>query len=354
MSESPATRQFVYETRSQGRLAPYLFLAGGVCAVAFAALGFYFSVTRKPENKVDPFAQQTLTTLPILFAIGAFSYAVSLFRTPRRIVLSIDGISLESSLKKREIPWDQIDRVETDKKITFVPGGEVEIVVLRDAAGGKIAVLPSTIRHFADLSERLQRIVSRRTGNRTVSAKAKRSKRAAAFFIFFGFFMTAAGVSICYEAWSESNTRILLESEGVDTEATIVKREMYNGIAPWLVYKFRDSSGKEFERRALLTTKNWNLLEGAKTVPVRYIRSNPAVSHVEGEVPPGVHTDPKMAFLMGPAAALMSLLFFVVGILRWKNLDLTFDEKRFRFRLKRIDGNSPNELKATLGATNPE
>ena len=171
MSQAAATRQFVYESRSQGRLQPYLFLAGGVCALAFAALGFYFCVTRKPEHKVDPFAQQTLTTLPILLALGAFSYAVALFRTPRRIVLSVDGILLESPLKRREIPWDQIARVETDKKIAFIPGGEVEVLVLRDAAGTKIAVLSSTVRHFADLSERLQRIVSKRTGNRTVSRR---------------------------------------------------------------------------------------------------------------------------------------------------------------------------------------
>lgn len=340
MSEAPATRQFVYESRGHSHLQPYLFLAGGVCAIAFAALGFYFCVTRKPENKVDPFAQQTLTTLPIMLAIAAFSYAVSLFRTPRRIVLSIDGISLESPLKTREIPWDQIARVETDKKITFVPGAEVEIVVLRDAAGGKIAVIPSTVRHFAELSERLQRIVSKRTGNRTVSAKAKRSKRAGAFFIFFGFVMIAAGVSVCYDAWREITSHKLLESDGVETEATIIKREMYNGIAPWLEYKFHDASGKEFQRRVMLKTPEWNRLEGAKTVSIRYVPSNPSLSQVEGEVSPGVHTDPKMTLLLGPAAAVMSLLFFVVGILRWKNLDLTFDEKAFRFRLKRI-GDEP-------------
>ena len=341
MSQAAATRQFVYESRSQGRLQPYLFLAGGVCALAFAALGFYFCVTRKPEHKVDPFAQQTLTTLPILLALGAFSYAVALFRTPRRIVLSVDGILLESPLKRREIPWDQIARVETDKKIAFIPGGEVEVLVLRDAAGTKIAVLSSTVRHFADLSERLQRIVSKRTGNRTVSAKAKRSKRAAAFFIFFGFFMIVAGVSICYDAWSEVSKRKLLETEGVETEATIIKREMYNGIAPWLEYKFRDANGKEFERRVMLASQPWERLEGAKTVSIRYAPSNPGVSHVEGEVPTGAQVEPKMAFLMGPAAALMSTLFFVVGVLRWRNLDLTFDEKTFRFRLKPLDADSP-------------
>jgi hypothetical protein len=50
----------------------------------------------------------------------------------------------------------------------------------------------------------------------------------------------------------------------------------------------------------------------------------------------------------------VSLLFVVVGILRWKNLDLTFDEKAFRFRLKRIDGEAAPVPKSARRPATPE
>jgi hypothetical protein len=342
-TDPSAPRQFVYESRSQSRLAPFLFVAGGLVCVAGAVLGFVFAVTRRPENKLDPFAQQTLTTVPVVLAIGALSYAAILFRTPRRIVLSIDGITLETPLKTRHIAWDEVDRVETDKTIAFVPGGDVKVLILRDAAGAKLAVLSGTVRHFADLSERLQRIVSKRTGNRTVNRQVKRKRRTAVLFLACGALMLTAGISLGLHSWRELSDRRRLDAEGVDTEATILKHYMYNGIAPWVEYKFRADDGKDYERRALLATRQWNRLEGAETVAVRYVGSDPTYSRVaDGEQSSGPNDDPKLTLILAPLGTLMSLLFFLAGVLRWKGLDLTFDEKKSRFRLKRPDGDSPS------------
>jgi Protein of unknown function (DUF3592) len=342
MSETTASRRFVYKSKAQSRLQPYLYLAGGLVCVAVAVAGFILCVTRRPEHRIDPFAQYSMTTLPILIALGAFSYAVVLFRTPRRIELSIDGILLESPLKRRAIDWDQIDHVETDKKLPFIPGVEVEILILRDAAGAKLAVLSSAVKDFVNLSERVQRIVTKRTGHATVSAKARRSKRAALFFLAFGVLMVAISISVGYGAWIERTNRNLLESDGVDTQATIVKHYMYNGIWPWVEYTFRDTTGREFARRVMLETPAWQALEGAKTVPVRYIRSNPDYSRVDEGEESSMEHDPRIMLLLAPAVGLFSLLFFLVGILRWKGLDVTFDEKKFRFRMKRL-GAAPDD-----------
>lgn len=341
-TDQSATREFVYESRSQSPLAPYLFVVGGIGCVAGAVLGFVFAVTRKPENKLDPFAQQTFTTVPILLAIGAFSYAAILFRTPRRIVLSIDGITLESPLKTRHIAWEQVARVETDKTIAFLPGSDVKVLILRDASGAKLAVLSGTVRKFADLSERLQRIVSKRTGSRTVHRQAKRKRRTAVFLLAGGALMLTAAVSLGVHSWREISDRRRLAAEGVETQATILKRYMYNNVAPWVEYKFRAGDGKDYERRALLATRQWNQLEGAKTVTVRYVGSDPAYSRVaDGEESMGPDDDPKLTLLLAPLGGLMSLLFFLAGILRWRGLDLTFDEKTNRLRLKRLDGEAP-------------
>jgi hypothetical protein len=343
MNATAESRRFVYESKSRSRLQPYLYVAGGAACVAAAVAGFLFCVTRRPEHRIGPVEQYALTTLPVMFALGAFSYAVVLFRTPRRIELSLEGILLESPLKRREIPWDQIDRVEIDKKIAFTPGTEVEVLILRDATGAKQAVLSSTITNFVDLSERVQRIVAKRTGHPTVNAKARRSKRTALFFCAFGTFMVAVSLFVGYDGWNERTNQKLLESEGVDTDATIDKHYLYNGIAPWVEYKFHDAAGREFSRRAMLETPEWQALEGAKTVPVRYVRSNPDYNRVVvGEQSTTEH-DPKLMLILAPAVGLFSLLCFVAGILRWKGLDLTFDEKKFRFRLKRLAAESEGQ-----------
>ena len=147
MNETGQSRRFVYESKTQSRLQPFLYVAGGVACVAAAVAGFIFCVTRRPEHRVGPVEQYALTTLPVMFALGAFSYAVVLFRTPRRIELSLAGILLESPLKRREIPWDEIDRVEIDEKIAFTPGTEVAVLILRDATGksGRSRAAPSQI-----------------------------------------------------------------------------------------------------------------------------------------------------------------------------------------------------------------
>jgi hypothetical protein len=340
MNEQEEGRRFLYESRSRSRLQPYLYLAGATVCIAVAVAGFVFCVTRPPEQRLGPVEQHALTTVPVLFALGALSYAVVLFRTPRRIELSRQGIVLETPLKKQTIAWEEVDRVELDKKIAFIPGGEVEILVLRGGDGAKRAVLSNTVTNFAELSERLQRIVTKRTGHPTTNAKALRSKRTAVFFCAFGALMVAVSIFVGYDGWNERTNQKLLKSDGVNTDAKIVKHYMYNRIAPRVEYSFRDAGGREFTRSTILNTPEWQQLEGAESVPVRYVRSNPEYSRVvKGEESRPEH-DPTWMLALAPLGGLMSLLFFGAGILRWKGFDLTFDEKKFRFRLKRLAAES--------------
>jgi hypothetical protein len=337
MHETPTSRRFLYESKAKGRLQPYLYLtAGGLC-VAFAIAGMVFSVTRPAGQRVGPVEQYALVTMPVLFALAAFSYAAVLFRTPRRIELSIEGILLESPVKRLQIPWDQIDRAETDKKLAFIPGTEVEILVLRDARGAKLAVISSAIKDFVDLSTRVQRIVRKRTGHATVTAKSRRSKRTAAWFIAFATTMLALSVSAGFNGWKEWTSLEQLAKDGVETDATVTKHYLYNGRGPWVEYTFRDAKGRTFERRALLVLHEWQLLEGATTIAVRYVPSNPENNRVAaGEDSLSQH-DPKSMVFLAPLLGLVSILFFVAGVLRWKRFDVTFDEKKLRFRLKRLD-----------------
>ena len=185
----------------------------------------------------------------------------------------------------------------------------------------------------------MQRIVTKRTGHPTVNAKARRSKRAASFFIVFGALMLAGGIFMGYEAWTETTTRKLLESEGVETDATIVKHYMYNGIAPWVEYTFRDSTGPQ-RTAPHAQDSGMAVTRRSETVPVRYVQSNPDYSRVVAGEESTTEHDPKLMLILAPAAAVFSLLFFVAGVLRWKGLDLTFDERKFRFRIKRLDAES--------------
>ncbi len=276
MHETP-TRRFLYESKAKGRLQPYLYLtAGGLC-VALAIAGMVFSVTRPAGQRVGPVEQYALVTVPVLFALAAFSYAVVLFRTPRRIELSIEGILLESPVKRIQIPWDQIDRAETDKKLAFIPGTEVDILVLRDAHGAKLAVISSAIKDFVDLSTRVQRIIRKRTGHATVNAKSRRSKRAAAWFIAFATILLALSVSAGFDGWKEWTGQEQLAKEGVETDATVTKHYLYNGRGPWVEYTFRDAKGRTFERRALLELHEWQLLEGARPSPCVMCRAIPII-----------------------------------------------------------------------------
>jgi hypothetical protein len=337
LSESVEGRRFVYSAKSGNRLAPYLYLGVTAICVLGGALGFAFCITRPPEQHVGPIGLQVVTTLPLLLGLGSFLYAVNLFRTPRRIELNRRAIVIETRRMTREIPWEDVEYVELDKALAFPPNSTTQKrLVLRDGNRRKLAVLSGDLENFDDLSERLQRISSKRTGNPTMVAAARRAKPMAVFFCAFGVLAAAGAVFMGWSVRSEGKSKQLIQSEGVVTDAKILKHEMYNGIAPRIEYSFCDASGREFRRDTMLMTDEWKRLEGFESVPVRYVRSDPDYSRViEGESSEG-QMEPMTLLLTSIGLALFSGLFFAVGALRWNGLDVTFDEQTRRFRLKRL------------------
>jgi hypothetical protein len=334
LSSSSEARRFVYKAKAGTRLLPYLAFGGTIIFWLGAAAGFAFCITRPPEQDPGPLGVNSLATMPILLGGGLLLYGFFVLRTPRRIELNRQAIVIETRRTTREIPWEEFEYVEVDRGM----GRQYERLVLRDRNREKLAVLSGALENFHDLSERVQRISTKRTGNPTLSASGRRTKPMALFFCFFGL-LTAAGTAFMgWSAWSEQNARRLMASEGVTTDAKILKHVMFNNVAPRVEYSFQDAGGREFHRDTMLMTGAWKKLEGAETVPVRYIRSNPDYSRLIAGESHEAMNEPAMLLLAAVGLMLMSALFLTVGVLRWYGLDITFDEKTRRFRLKRLGG----------------
>ena len=69
--------------------------------------------------------------------------------------------------------------------------------------------------------------------------------------------MIVAGVSICYDAWSEVSKRKLLETEGVETEATIISAKFTTASPPGSNTSFATPTARSSNAGVMLASQPW-------------------------------------------------------------------------------------------------
>jgi hypothetical protein len=81
----------------------------------------------------------------------------------------------------------------------------------------------------------------------------------------------------------------------------------------------------------------WTLLQERQRIAVTAVPGRPDISRlIAGQIDDSMQGDPRLMLLLSAAMAVMSIVFFIVGILSLRGLEVKWDSQRHRPRLDRV------------------
>jgi len=214
------------------------------------------------------------------------SRGIFVLRNVRRITLDRNGLTLESPVSFKPIPWNQIQRIAKKNRSNFM-GQSHETLILHGPDGKEVGEIRDTIDGFAELIQQIEYRLAAASGTRIVAEEEappepKKARRrgilVGSFFTFFALGMILVTVVSLNERMHEKK----YPTEGVTANATIIRRYMLK-VTPYVEFEFTDSAGQSHRREAMMQPQPWDLLADAKTIPVEYLRSDPSWNRVAGE-----------------------------------------------------------------------
>jgi hypothetical protein len=320
----------VFDSDADRTLRGYGALAGGAALVVVAIAGFFIGLRTNPGM----FAFQAMTTVPMLFAVGLFATAFATLRSPTRVIVGPEGLTvLRGATLFGRWRWDEI---------ALAPAGKVAIsdkrtLRLYGSTGKVLVTLTDDLRDFDVMSvEIAQRMARNPAPQRDTVARGKH-RRTGAFLMVGGVAFFALAGANAWIALHELRSKELLRTQGQPAAAVVVRKfTAPDGRTRRIEYKV-DAPGAPTEN-VEVTEIVWQVAEPTQHIPVIAVPGHPDVSHlVTGQVDESMTTDPKTMLALSAAMAVMSIVFFVVGVLNRRGLQVKWDAVRKRPRLAPID-----------------
>lgn len=304
-------------------------IAFGFFAAAIA--GFAFAVV----SQVNRFSLHAMTTMPCMFGIAALGLALTLRRSPRRVIVNSTGVTLDSGSAVRTIPWSGIGYANV-KQVEFV---QRRVLSICDCSGKKIAAINDGFDDFDRLRDLILAKVASRPDDVAERIRMRRAKRAAIGALALGAMMLVACAFIARTTYNDQRAAALLANAGVPGEAEIVRRFVApNGVTTRVEYKITGDNGQTASRNAEVERLAWEQLENTPTVPVVYVPSEPAISRLAmGEPLSKDITDtPAGGYGLSGLGMLMGIFSFGAAAMFWRGLDFGTDPVTGKLGFKRF------------------
>ncbi len=323
--------EFLFIRQDSAATSSVWWLLSGVLALLFAVAGFCLALF----TRLDQLAMHGVTTLPVLFGLGAITAAWSLARTPRQLAVGPKGITIDWRNRTRKFSWDEVGWA------TVAPGAlnMRKQLVIYDAAGKVVAKLSEAFDQF----DRMVTLVTERIADKPDDAseciRMSKSKRSAMFITTVAVIMLAVAGLNAWMAHREQRANQLLEQTGIPGEADIVRRFLApNGVTPRLEYRVTAADGQTATRNAEVTRDYWDSLENATSVPIVYVPSEPEFSRLAmGEpVERDITKNPLIIYGLSAALSLLCLVFLASAWLQWRGWDIDFDSETGKLSIKRF------------------
>jgi len=195
--------------------------------------------------------------------------------------------------------------------------------------------LTELIADFDDLVAQVGARVEEATGAGVGDARLRKSKRNAVLCCVGGIAFFCLCVFLGIDAWRTKTNLRLLETEGVEVDARIKRHYIYN-VTPRIEYAFTTPDRATFTRDASMDRSAWDRLQGAKTVRVRYVPSNPDFSRLmDGEVE-DMEMNPNVGLVFAGIGIALSVFFIVAGVFLWSGREIDLDTKAGKIRILKL------------------
>jgi len=326
----PAGEQIYLRKSHAASRAVWFYLgAGGFFLMAF--LGFVFALLLD----MGPLRVQLSTTVPILVGLGLTIHARSLSRAPEMIRVGPHGVTIQGTQSVRLHRWEQMGWARVDMQ----PMSAKRHLIIYDVGGKALTKISDVFDDFDDLADKVINGIVERDQDTAGVIQNKKGRRNAVLMASVSTALLVGAVFLASSAYESRRSERLFSEQAVDGEAEIVRRFVApNGITKRLEYRVTESDGSTATRNAELTSTYWESLEGATTVPVRYVPGEPGISRLrDGEVAQSDPMEsPTVMFVLAGLAGVMCLFFYVAAALSWKGWDIDLDSKTHKLSIKRF------------------
>ncbi len=278
---------------------------GGLIA---AALGFAFLmialivfnlflmfVSNKPHTMM-PGLMGGMAVIPIM-CIGA---AIYLARTPVRVLIGSNGLTVEWLIRCKVFSWNNIAEIQfsppSQASIWFDSAfhkqktNSQECAVLLDSNGRKLVVLPSNMEQFNVLVKEIHGRIAALKGDSVFDAdkqlgrEIQKRKKSRVLMLVIGIIFPALGITFMIISLNDYRNARQLEKDGVTIDAAVTKHYIYN-VTPRTKYEFTASNGKSYSNDVMVDKDSWYDIKEKGTVSVKYVPSNPNNSRlINGQI----------------------------------------------------------------------
>jgi hypothetical protein len=330
-SKTPSSRERTFlRPQSAGSNGTLLMLAG-VAGMCVAALGFALAIYARPGQ----LALHSMTTLPAILSVGALTAGWRLLRTPGRVIVGSDGLTIETSRGERRLRWSDVGSAGVET------GGMTHrrLLNITDVDGKSIAKLDQSFDDFDAMVAIISRHVEAKGDDTSARILRKKARRNAILAFTVGLFMAVACIFVAWTTRAEQRAGRLLAEKGEPGEAELVRRFVApNGVTKRIEYRVTSAGKPSGTRNVEVEPDYWESLAGAKSVPVVFVPDEPGISRLErGEV---IEKDltkrPAGGYLLAALGGLLALFLLGASPLMWNGWDLTHDSKTNRWSVKRF------------------
>jgi len=290
------------------------FIAGGILVLLMLLFHFLLLIGQTGGKSHDP--TPGLVAGMGVGGIALLTRGLYLLSGVIRVTLDDAGIRVDRLISRQHIAWDMIDQIERDKQTHAFGGRATDVLKLIGTDGKPLGVIPATVDQFEAFAAEVARRSSLVRGTPTYnpaagqqlrqSRDAKKARRSG----FLALLMTMIFGAIFAAGVYEDLHLRRYATEGEVVEAKITRRYMVR-VTPRLEYAFRDARGVTHTREAMMDEAAWDALEGSRTVPVQYLRSDPEWNRLVVGEQKETHLGGAFLLLSGGltlATALMGLL----------------------------------------------
>src|SRR5690606_34693955 len=204
--------EFVYELKTPVGYRPAVYVLSGMASLALAAAAFAPGLLLPPGRQ--PFGMFIASTVvPTLGALALFAGALGQWRSPRRIAIGPQGLSVDDERSTRKWAWKEVGWATIG---TGAFSFRKQLVVY-DPEGRKLVTVGPDFEHFDELAEGIRQAVNQHQPDAAERIRRRKAKRSAAFLIACGVAFMALAVANGAMASRERRADRQLAADGIET-----------------------------------------------------------------------------------------------------------------------------------------
>jgi hypothetical protein len=316
----PPSDTKVFESRAPSPLLAVGLIVAGIAFLVLLGFVFVKQVNTPARPGRDDSTMPGMLGGASVLGIGMIAGGLYMLRFARRVVLDPQAVHVETLFSRRSVPWSDIQRIERDKQTAMLGVAKQKIIRLIGHDGKTKQVIADTVQHFDILERDLAARSSAATGQVTFDPAAdeqrqivKENRKMKWVAALFGLMTLGMGAGLIAGINEERHKR-LFATEAVFVDAKIVHARMYN-VTPRVEYSFQDEQGHTFTRDAMMYQgPEWDALQNRRTVPVKYLRSDPNWNYLVSGEQSVAEFGGKFLFICG-AGLLVCATLFVITLL---------------------------------------